>query len=130
MAHQRDTDEDEQRQQFPDLRWGFLEAAASWVPYLITDLGARLDRTGTRKLDEKADVLRRNRFYVACQTEEDLPYILQYAGEDHIVIGSDYGHADTSSQLEALNILQRDEGVSAEARRKIVDDNARALYGL
>ncbi len=117
-------------ERFPDLHWGFLEAAASWVPYLITDLGARLHRTGTRKLDEKADVLRRNRFYVACQTEEDLPYILQYAGEDHIVIGSDYGHADTSSQLEALNILQRDEGVSAEARRKIVDDNARALYGL
>ncbi|MDE0033536.1 MAG: amidohydrolase family protein [Deltaproteobacteria bacterium] len=113
---------------FPDLRWGFLEAAASWVPYVITDLGARLDRTGTRKLDE--NVLRRNRFYVACQTEEDLPYILQHAGEDHIVIGSDYGHADTSSQLEALNILQENKSVNAEARRKIVDDNARALYGL
>ena len=96
---------------FPDLRWGFLEAAASWVPYVITDLGARLDRTGTRKLDE--NVLRRNRFYVACQTEEDLPYILQHAGEDHIVIGSDYGHADTSSQLEALNILQGNESVNA-----------------
>ena len=60
----------------------------------------------------------------------DLPHILQYAGEDRIVIGSDYGHADTSSQLEALRVLQGNEAVSPEARRKIVDDNAQALYGI
>ena len=101
---------------------GSPTSSPTWAP--------ALHRTGTRKLDEKANVLRRNRFYVACQTEEDLPYILQYAGEDHIVIGSDYGHADTSSQLEALKILQANESVTPEARRKIVDDNARALYGL
>ena len=74
--------------------------------------------------------MRRNRFYAACQTEEDLLHILQYAGEDHIVISSDYGHADTSSQLEALRVLHGNEAVSPEARRKIVDDNARALYGI
>lgn len=115
---------------FPNLRWGFLEAAASWVPYLITDLGARFDRMGSRKLKDHDSLMRRNRFYVACQTEEDLPYILKYAGEDNIVIGSDYGHSDTSSQLDALNVLQRNEEASVAARHKIVDDNARALYGL
>ena len=73
--------------------------------------------------------MRRNRFSVACQTEE-LTCPTSYAGEDRIVIGSDYGHADTSSQLEALRVLQGNEAVSPEARRKIVDDNAQALYGI
>lgn len=117
-------------ERFPDLRWGFLEAAASWVPYLITDLGARFHREGTRRLEHQDTLLKQKRFYVACQTEEDIPYILRYAGEDNLVIGSDYGHADTSSQLDALNMLQGNEALSQEARRKILDDNARALYGL
>lgn len=95
---------------------------------VIIDLGARLHRTGTRKLVD--NVLRDNRFCVACETEENLRYILQHSDEDHIVIDSDYGHADTSSQLEACTSLQEYESVSPDVRRKIVDDNARALYGL
>jgi hypothetical protein len=59
----------------------------------IIDLGARLHHTGARKLVD--NVLRDNCLYVACQTEENLPYILQHDSEDHIVIGSDYGHPDT-----------------------------------
>ena len=115
---------------FPNLRWGFIEASASWVPYLIRDLGAFAAMDGKSL---KSDLLRANRFYVTCETQDDLPYVLQYAGEDNLVIGSDYGHADPSSVLEALTILKRrgETGeVRQEAVRKILDDNARALYGL
>ncbi len=115
-------------ERYPRVRWGFIEAAASWVPYALTDLGARLKRMQGREI--QPDLMRRKQFYVACQTEEDIPYILRFAGEEHLVIGSDYGHADTSSELEALQILQQREDVSPEAKRKIVDDNPRALYGI
>jgi predicted TIM-barrel fold metal-dependent hydrolase len=115
-------------ERYPRVRWGFIEAAASWVPYLLTDLGARLKRMQGKEIEP--DLMRRKRFFVACQTEEDIPYILKFTGEDNLVIGSDYGHADTSSELEALQILQQREDISPESKRKIVDDNARALYGL
>jgi predicted TIM-barrel fold metal-dependent hydrolase len=114
--------------QFPRLRFGFIEAAAQWVPYLIIDLRRRLEREGKRALSESP--LRDNRVYVACQTNDDIPYIMQYVGEDNLVIGSDYGHSDTSSELEALRNFQHSGGLSSGVVRKILEDNPRALYGL
>jgi uncharacterized protein len=114
--------------QFPRLRFGFIEAAAQWLPYLIIDLRRRLEREGKRPLS--ADPLKDNRVYVACQTNDDIPYIMQYVGEDNLVIGSDYGHSDTSSELEALRNFQQGGELSATVVRKILEDNPRALYGL
>jgi predicted TIM-barrel fold metal-dependent hydrolase len=113
---------------FPKVRWGFLEAAASWVPYMLTDIGARVNRLKGRGLI--ADLMKKNRLYVQCQTEEDIPYILSFAGDDNIVCGTDYSHADTSSEVEALQVIGQREDISPDAKRKILDDNAKALYGI
>jgi uncharacterized protein len=113
---------------FPKLRFGFIEATASWVPYLITDLRRRMVRDGRKPLTDQP--LRDNRLYVACQTNDDLPYILKYAGKDNLVIGSDYGHSDTSSELDALRHLSRMDELSPDVVKKILEDNPKALYAL
>ncbi len=110
---------------FPQLRFGFIEVRAQWIPYLAVELAKRLERTNQHA---GASLLRDNRIYVACQTDDDLPYILKYAGEDHLVIGSDYGHADTSSEIEALRKLRLKGEVKAGIIDKILYDNAKALY--
>lgn len=119
---------------FPKLKIGIIEVGAQWVPYAIHDLRRRYQRArlrGTRALmNLDRDVLRENRIYVACQTDDDLPYILQYAGEDNLVIGSDYGHADTATEIEALRRFKQKGSVSPGVINKILEDNARALYGL
>jgi predicted TIM-barrel fold metal-dependent hydrolase len=56
--------------------------------------------------------------------------VLKYSGDSQIVVGTDYGHADTSAEIEALRKLRDDGKVTPEAANKILDDNARALYGL
>jgi predicted TIM-barrel fold metal-dependent hydrolase len=68
--------------------------------------------------------------YVTCQTNDDLPFVLKYAGEDNLIIGSDYGHADTSAELDALRNLHETTPVSPEVIKKILEDNPKALYGL
>jgi uncharacterized protein len=113
---------------FPKLRIGVIEISAQWVPYALHDLAARLKRVG--KPFDMYSALRENRIWVACQTDDDLPYVLKYAGEDNIVIGSDYGHADTSSELEALRTLRHGGEVPGAVIDKILDANARVLYGL
>ena len=113
---------------FSKTKFAFIEVSSQWVPYAIHDFARRLERKG-RKVD-KRDVLRRNRIYVACQTDDDLAYVLKYSGEDHLVIGTDYGHNDTSSEILALRKLKEDGSVPSEVVHKILDDNARALYGL
>jgi predicted TIM-barrel fold metal-dependent hydrolase len=114
-------------ERFPTLRYGFIEVSAQWVPYALHDLAKRFQKRG-RTLSK--DIMKEYRMYVACQVDDDIPYVLKYAGEDNLVIGSDYGHADTATELEALAKLSVDGQVSSLAINKILDDNARALYGL
>jgi predicted TIM-barrel fold metal-dependent hydrolase len=112
---------------FPGLRWGFVEVSAQWVPYVCHDLRYRFRRLG-RRLPDKP--LAANRMYVACEVTDDIPYILQYAGEDNIVVGTDYGHHDPSTEINAFTLIRKREDLSAEIITKITDTNARALYGL
>jgi predicted TIM-barrel fold metal-dependent hydrolase len=114
-------------ERFPQLRYGFIEVSSQWVPYALHDLAKRFTRRGKGL---SPDIMREYRLYVACQVDDDIPYVLKYAGENNLVIGSDYGHADTATELEALAKLRLTGEVSATAINKILDDNARALYGL
>ena len=115
-------------EKFPDLRWGFIEVSSQWVPYALNDLELRFNRRGSKWLG--SDTLRQNQMYVACQTTDDIPYVVECVGEDNIVIGTDYGHNDTSSELVALRKLKEDGKIGAAAADKFLDGNARALYGL
>jgi predicted TIM-barrel fold metal-dependent hydrolase len=112
---------------FPGLRFGFIEVAAQWLPYLATDLQRRMQRAGREPVD---DILSANNMYVAIQTNDDLPNILSYVSEDHLVIGSDYGHSDTSTELEALRELSTQGAVDQRIIDKILTANPTRLYGL
>jgi predicted TIM-barrel fold metal-dependent hydrolase len=112
---------------FPKLRVGFIEVCAQWVPYLLRDLARRGEKKG-RPLSEFS--VRENRIWVACQTNDDLDYILPYTGPDSLVIGTDYGHADTSAEIEMVRNLRGQGTIAPEVIDKILDDNPRALYGL
>lgn len=112
---------------FPKLRIGFLEISAEWLPYAYTDLAKRFRIKGK---ELKADFLRQDRIFVACETTDDIPYIVGKLGEDNIVIGSDYAHADSATELMAIHNLSADPRLTPALAKKIVSDNARALYGL
>ena len=114
---------------FPELRVGWIETGASWVPYLFHELVGRPN--AETELD--LDLFRRNRFYVACEPTDDLPYILNFGVGDQLMVGTDYGHNDRSTDLAALQEIE-DQGergrIPADVARKIVDDNPRRFYGL
>ena len=81
--------------------------------------------------NEPPPILRSNsRIYVACQTSDDFSYVVEYAGEDNLIVGTDYGHADYSNDIEAIQTLARGGKISASLARKILVDNPKRLYGL
>jgi len=117
---------------FPKLRFGFIEAGASWIPYLIKDLGIR-GKALRAPFDFKTAFLAHNRFYVTCDTEDDIAYLLQFGGEDYLMLGTDYSHVDQSAELKAHQVLieQAQQGrFSPAVATKIISDNARRFYGL
>ncbi|MSQ23553.1 MAG: hypothetical protein EXR58_03230 [Chloroflexi bacterium] len=119
--------------QFPKLRFGFVETSSQWVPWALHSMG-RADPSITQGdggvLRAGDDLLRDSRIYVACQTNDDIPYVLKYVGPDNLVIGSDYGHQDTASEIAALRHLSELEGMNETIVNKILDANPTALYGL
>ena len=112
---------------FPELRFGFIELCAQWVPYVLHDLRSRARGDAPWWKDR---LLKEKRFFVACQTDDDVPYVLQYTGPDNLVIGTDYGHNDTASELNALRHLKEKGEIDPAVIDKILWDNAKALYGL
>ncbi|HUE08181.1 MAG TPA: amidohydrolase family protein [Acidimicrobiales bacterium] len=117
---------------FPGLKWGFFEAGAAWVPWMLQEV-ARLDPSGTRSDRDwrtEVDVLERNNMYIACQIDDDLPYLITRLGSDNVVCGSDWAHIDIGSDPAAQRILAGRTELDAGVRRRIVDSNGRRLFGI
>ena len=112
---------------FPNVRWGFVEVGAQWVPYILNDLADRFRRKG-RSLP--ANALAANNMWVACENTDDLPYVLSHAGEDCLMIGTDYGHHDPSTELNAIHLLRNDKRIAPAAINNILETNPRNFYGL
>lgn len=113
---------------FPDLRWGFIEVSSEWVPFVLKNLELRFrkeDRNWSRR-----NLLRENRMYVACHTADDLGYVLEYTGDDNLVLGSDYGHSDPFAQLATFTKLREEAKIGSDVAKKIEETNPRRFYGL
>jgi predicted TIM-barrel fold metal-dependent hydrolase len=122
-------------EQFPGLRFGFIEAAASWVPFLMHYL-----RRGTRAPQGLTGpdwaewwgprLFREYRLFVACEADEDIPYLVRFTGEDNLIIGSDYGHRDQSHDNGVVATLRGRADVTPSIQAKILQDNPARFYGL
>jgi len=114
-------------QVFPNLRWGFIEASSQWLPWVLHEARSRF-RTMERVCPE--NIMSAYGMFVTCENSDDLSYVVAEAGEDGLVIGTDYGHTDTSSDVDAIRLLRGREDLSPEVKQKILSDNACRLYGL
>jgi uncharacterized protein len=112
---------------FPKLRWGFIEVSSQWVPWVIHEVMRR--SLGSARPISKG-CLREYNIYVSTQTDDDFPYIISYAGEENLVIGTDYGHGDTFSELNAITRFKAMDQLTSEAKRKILFDNPKRFYGI
>jgi predicted TIM-barrel fold metal-dependent hydrolase len=112
---------------FPKVRWGIIEASANWLPYVLQDLRQRFERRGKALPD---DILGENRVYVTCEVTDDLPYVLKAAGENNLIIGTDYGHSDSSTEIEALRLLSNRKEIGPKVVEKILWHNPTRFYGL
>src|ERR1043166_6999097 len=112
---------------FPNLRFHWAEAAAQWIPYVVKDFQRRWGAIN-RPLPDNP--LKEYRQFVSCQTATDVDYVLRYSGEDNLVIGTDYGHNDQSTEIEALKNLKSQGSITPRQYEKITYNNAKELFAL
>jgi predicted TIM-barrel fold metal-dependent hydrolase len=112
---------------FPNIRWGFIESAAQWVPWVHNEC---VSRSKAQDIPLPDDFWAEYKVYVTCQNDDDVSYIVKYCGEQSLVIGTDYGHSDPSSDVDAIATFQARTDVEPRLKKKVLEDNPRALYAL
>jgi microsomal dipeptidase-like Zn-dependent dipeptidase len=72
--------------------------------------------------------------WISYEVAEDLPYLVKYIGEDHIITGSDYGHharegmaGDPSAQLHMVTALRTQKDYPSRLVDKLLSDNPTAF---
>ena len=70
------------------------------------------------KFSSDQDMFREYRIFVACEADEDVSYIAQYTGEDHLLIGSDYGHQDPSEERQLVAAMRAAKTFRRRSRTK------------
>lgn len=125
---------------FPKLRFGFIEAGASWITYPVAERGAA-KRQALRGQENRSpslfelepDLFRANRFFVTIDPIDDVEYVLRFGTEESLMIGTDYSHTDVSANLSALDEVRSwaDQGKISEAvAHKILETNPQMFYAL
>ena len=127
-------------ERFPKLRFGLIEAGASWIPYSVSMMAAQLraQQRGrgyrfTRMFDLSQDLFRQNRIFVTLDAIDEIEHLLKFGTEDNLMMGTDYSHTDISANLSALQEVRDwvDQGrISESVARKILETNPKNFYGL
>jgi predicted TIM-barrel fold metal-dependent hydrolase len=119
-------------QLFPKLRFGFIEAGAGWVSYMLWTARRAAESnnrpTSWSRMSDR-EILAESRFFVTCEMSENLTAIIHDLGDDPLCIGTDYTHHDPHFDLSAFDELFARHDLGRSTVDKIAGTNAQALYG-
>ena len=120
-------------EQFPGLRFAFLEAGCGWVPYWVDRLDEHYERRAAEmplmKREPSEYVTSGNCFFATEPDEELLPAAIGSLGEDIFLYTSDYPHSDSKFPESAKCVRERTD-LSDQAKEKLLCLNAARYYGL
>ncbi len=119
---------------FPKLRLAFLEIGATWIPYYLDRLDEHWEKRRSHEIPlldrPPSQLVREAPIYFSVEAgESQLPAAIEYLGADHYLYASDIPHWDNEFP-ESLERLWAHPALSAEAKQKILCDNARQLFRL
>lgn len=108
-------------EQFPSLRFGFIEAGSSWLIHLSDILGVK----------DRGEFLESQRLFVTCETAEDLGYMTGIFGRSNFMVGTDYSHGDRASVMNVhRKIVDAEDVIGNEAVTRMTSGAAREFYAL
>jgi len=118
-------------ERYPWLRFVFIEIGSQWVPYLVREAARRHDFIHTAGvIEDEWTAMKSKRLFVSCRTDDDLPYVLRWAGAENLFIGTDFGHEDPAAEMNALDTLRGREDIPPTTIDNILSANARHFYAI
>jgi predicted TIM-barrel fold metal-dependent hydrolase len=120
----------------PKLKFCLAESAIGWIPFVVQEMDYRYRRQFERKKTEDiplkmmpSEIFKRQ-VWATYQTDLVGLHLIQFFGNGHIMWGSDYPHPDSTWPFSRQTIDKDSAHLSPEMKKKVIHDNAAALYGL
>jgi predicted TIM-barrel fold metal-dependent hydrolase len=119
---------------FPKIRVATVELGSSWVPYFLSRIDHAGSALGSRRIvafgeplkDKPSDIFR-EKIWVSPWPEENVPGLAAQLGADHVLMGSDWPHAEGIP--EPRDYYNELGGLDAPSVRRIMRDNTLELVG-
>jgi predicted TIM-barrel fold metal-dependent hydrolase len=123
---------------FPNLRVAYLEAGASWVPWMMDRLDYEYSgmvgvRVRQRIRKRPSDYFKSDNLWFSIELDEHygLKGTLDCIGSERLFYASDYPHEPKDSEMRhELEEFLENESISRDARQNIVYNNAVRFYGI
>jgi predicted TIM-barrel fold metal-dependent hydrolase len=113
---------------FPNIRVATIELGSTWTPYFLKRLQKATALMGGRKLTafgqplhDRPDAIFREQVYVSPWPEEDIVGLTKLIGVDHVLMGSDWPHPESSPQPREYQDALKD--LDERSVRRIMHDN-------
>ena len=127
-------------ERYPGLRIVLAETGIGWLPYIherfdeawqrFVDAEEFWRQRGGLPLTMPPSAYLRRQVWATFQIDYAGLRLLDVIGDDRVMWASDYPHPDSTWPESQQAIAQNFKDVPEASRRRILCDNARALYGL
>jgi len=118
----------------PDLKVVSVESGVGWIPFILEAIDYEMNENAPRelaKLKKPPSEYFRSNMYATFWFEQNagnLPSLIEAVGEDSILFETDFPHPTCLYPNPLRTVEAKMATLSPEARRKILGENARALY--
>ncbi len=119
---------------FPRLKLAYLEIGCGWIPYWLERMDEEWEKRGKVEAplckQRPSEYLTSGRIYYGCEPEEKMiGFVVNEIGSETLMYASDYPHWDMSWPESGILVWQR-EDLSLDAKKNILENNARRFYNL
>jgi len=111
-------------ERFPNVRIASVENGSEFLPEMLRAFDHSAERTPTYYKQHPGEVFREH-VWINPFWEDDIREVVEYMGEDRVIVGSDWPHMEGLEK--PLDILDEIEDIDISVQQKILHDNAAQL---
>lgn len=109
---------------FPDLKWVFLEGGGSeWVVAAVSSI-ERAGKSGCRRYFDDG------RIFIGCEPDEDINFVASKLGSDCLLISSDMPHLDEAAHEDIAEEFVGRDDLAPELLAKLLHQNAMRAFAI
>ena len=120
----------------PKLKFCLAESGTGWIPFVVQEMDYRYRRQFERKktedipLKEMPSEVFKRQVWATYQSDAVGLHLVEFFGDGRMMWGSDYPHPDSTWPFSKETIEKETGHLAPALKKRIIRDNAAALYGL